>query len=74
MLYLHTEHFFDRCFNGLYPWVTEFDYLSGIRADHMIMLLGAVRFFELCNILPELMLTHQIAGEKEFDRVVQGCS
>ena len=74
VLYRHAKQFFNGCFDCLNAWVTKFDDFTSIGANHMVMLLGTVRFFELCDIFSELMLADKITRKKEFDGVVQCCS
>lgn len=50
--------------NLMDPWITEFNNFTAINADYMIMLVIAIRFFELGHVFPKLMFSHQITGNK----------
>lgn len=51
--------------------ITEFNHLPASCADKMIVLFALVRFFELGNILAELMLNNESAIKKEFNGIVK---
>ncbi len=70
VLDFNSEDFLDSCFDTLNPRITKFDYLTRICKNYVVMLFGSVRFFELCQVLPELMLSHQIACQEQFDGIV----
>lgn len=61
---LNAKHLFNRCFYHLYTRVAKFQYFAGIRADYVVVLFVLVRFFELSEILPELMLAHKVTGQQ----------
>ncbi len=67
----HTKQLFNGCFDCLNARVTKFDDFTSVGADHVVMLLGTVGFFELGYIFSELMLSHKITCKKEFDCIVQ---
>ena len=55
----------------LNAWITELEHLSAIFADEVIVLREIVRWFEVRNILPELMLGNKLAVEQQIHRVVK---
>lgn len=59
--------------NLLNARITKFKYPFAINADKMIMLFEGIGFFELSNILSELVLCYQIAGQQMFYRIVYCC-
>ena len=70
----HAKQLFNGCLDRLNARVTKFDDFSSIGANHVVVLLGTVGFFELSDIFSELMLADKITRKKEFDGVVQCCS
>ena len=62
MLYFEFEKFTHHTLDLLNPGVAEFDNLSAIDADNMIMLLVSLGFFELCHVLSKLMFGYQVTG------------
>jgi len=74
VLDLNAKYFFYRRFDVLDARIAEFDDFSGIGADDMVVLLGAVRFFKLGDVLSELVLADQVAGEQQFNCVVERCA
>ncbi len=66
----HPKQFFNRCFDGLYSRVAEFDYFTSVCANHVVVLLGTVRFFKLRDVFSKLMLPHKIAGQEQLYCVV----
>ena len=71
MLHFYTEDLFDCCFDILDAWITELNHFTGIGNDHVVVLLGSMRFFKLRDVLPELVFAHQITSQQQFDGVVQ---
>ncbi len=63
VLNFNPENFLDGCFDTLNTRITKLDYLTGVGNDNMIMLLRSVRFFKLCQIFTELMLSNKVAGQ-----------
>lgn len=71
VLDFNAENFFNGRFDVLNPWITEFDQFTRIGEHNVIVLLGTVRFFELGNVLSELMFAHKVTRKKKFDGIVQ---
>lgn len=69
----HTEQLFYCRFDGLDPGVAEFNDFTGIGANHVIVLLRTVGFFKLRHVFSELVLADQVAGQQQFNGIVQGC-
>ena len=59
---------FDNLFNA---WVAEFYDIPGLHIDQMVMLHAMVGLFKLCDIPAKLMLDHEIAIQKQLNRVIQ---
>lgn len=72
MLNGNPEKFFDGVFDALNTWITEFDHFTRVCADHMVMLLGSMRFLKLSNVLSKLVLSDQITSQEQFYGIVQG--
>lgn len=66
------QHFTHHVLYLLNPWIAKFYHLSTVGTDDMIVLFIAVGLLELGQILPELMLFHQIAVYQQFECVVNG--
>ena len=49
--------------NFLDPGVTEFDYISSIHIDQVIVLHAVICFFKLCNVFPKLMFYNEVTVE-----------
>jgi len=61
---------FDNLFD---PGIAEFDHIARIHVDQVVVLHAPIRLFELSNVLPELVLYHQAAIQKQLYGIVQ-CS
>ena len=61
MFYVEFQNIAHHTLNLLNSWVAKFYDLSAIETDNMIMLLVAIRFFELSHVFAKLMLGNQIA-------------
>lgn len=66
-----TEMLGNRIFNQLNARIAEFVNLSRFNINHVIVLLVAVRLFELRHILTELMLAYQVTRQQQLNGVVQ---
>lgn len=53
------------------PGITKFENLPGIKVNKVVVLLKFERFFELCTIVPELMLGNKVAVEQQIDGIVK---
>lgn len=63
--------FTGRFYDLLNAWVTEFQYLSGIKIYQVIMLHAPVCPLKLGNVLAELVFDHQVAIQQQFNGIVQ---
>ena len=61
MLYFEFQNIAHHTLNLLNSGVTKLNYFAAIKTDNMIMLLVAIRFFELRHIFTNLMLGNEIA-------------
>ena len=59
----------DNLFN---PGIAEFDHIARIHVDQVVVLHAPISFFELSNVLSELVLYHQAAIEEQLYGIVQG--
>jgi hypothetical protein len=66
------KNFLCRLLDVLYPWITKLNNLVTIRADQVIVLFEAIRFFILGKVLAELMFAYQIALYEQIQRIVNG--
>ncbi|MNY31601.1 hypothetical protein D3C86_1657700 [compost metagenome] len=64
VLNFNSEDFFDGRFDTLNSWITKLDHFSRIRENNVVMLLGSVGFFKLCEIFTELVFTHQVTRQQ----------
>ena len=53
--------------------ITEFEHFFAILANKVIVLLVFERFFELRQVLAELVLSNKITGQQKLYRVVKRC-
>ena len=70
MVNCNAKQLFNGCFDCLNARVAKFDHFTSVGTDHVVMLFGTVRFFELSDIFSELMLSHKITRKKEFDGII----
>lgn len=54
-----------------YSRIAEFDYLSGLHINQVIVLAALECSLELSDVLPELMLCHKITVEQKLYRVIE---
>ena len=64
--------FAGRFYDIVDPGITELNHLSRLNIDQVVMLHAMVGFFELRDVLAELVLDHQIAVQQQFNGIVQG--
>ncbi len=69
---LDVEHLFDGFFYRLYPRIAKLYDFARIGKNYMVMLAIKVRFFILCLILPELMLSNQLTFQQKLNGIVEG--
>lgn len=74
MMDLDVEQFFYGGFDLFDPRIAEFDNIAGIGADHVIVLAITVGFFELGDIVPELVFPDEARGQEKLHRVVKRCA
>jgi len=55
----------------LYAGIAKFNDFTTFLTYQMIVLFALIGFFKLRNVLAELVLHHQVALQKQFDRVVK---
>lgn len=68
---IHVKDFFERSFYILNPGIAKFNYLAGFGEYNVIVLFEFVRFFELSDVVTELMLSYQIARQQQVHGIVQ---
>ena len=69
----YVEYLLQCGLNALNAGITELQYLITIGEDDMIMLLILKCTLIMSCILTKLMLTHQVAINKQLYRVVESC-
>ena len=70
MEHAEIQHFAHHVLDRLDSRITEFHYFMAIRADQVIVLLVAIGFFELREVLAKLVLGNQVAIHKHIQSVV----
>jgi hypothetical protein len=73
MQHVEVQDIFNGTLNILYAGVTELYDLVAVGANQVIVLFIAIRFLVLRQILPKLMLAHQVAFYQQIERIVNGC-
>ena len=51
-------------------WIAEFDHLTALDTDNMVVLFVSVRLLKLGHVFAELVFGHQIAGNQQFQCIV----
>ncbi len=66
---IYAEHLFKGFFDILNPGITKFNHFTRLKQD-MVMLLEPIGFFELGQVLPELVLADKITFYQQVKGIV----
>jgi hypothetical protein len=67
---IEMHQFLHRILDVLDSRIAKLNHFVTVGANEVIVLLVAVRFFVLCQILAKLVLAHQVAFDKQIQRII----